>query len=392
LACVALVLTIALLSAVGRDDPIAAAQEAAHHGGLPKLKVVRELKPAHHAVSWMSDDVAGVVWSSDGTKLAAYSEYGNLITVWSADGRILQELHRPGMPDGSVAPLAFVHNNREIVTPSGNYCARMPCSPHEGIYSGIAFSVFDIASGRIVHELIGPRPGEKYPYPFDTATVLAPSPSQPLLAVVTGTSHESPVMLYSTLTWDKLDVLPQALGPLPFAPGPQSVAFSADGKLLAFGMIDGILVVYDVASRKIIRRIEASHYPEPSGSWVTFSPEGRMIAVDASGFPGAIRLPNGQLTNLVPRDRVRVFRTADGARVAAYGGRPADSSSGQWCPDGRFIAVVADFTLYIWNPSAPDSPARILPLRRGAFGLAFSPDGHMLAVANGPSVTLFGLR
>ena len=195
--CVSLTVWVALAAfgtEIGRDLSSPDGGQAARNVELPNLKIVRELKPAQRVLSWMSDDVGGVTWSSDGTKLAAYSEFGDLITIWSADGKILQQIHPHVAPHGATAPLAFVANNTEIVAPFGPNCG--------SCYSqNLAFSVFDVASGKIVRQIPGPHPDKGYPY--NSATILTASPDESLLAVVAGHQHPSPITLYSTQTWKR---------------------------------------------------------------------------------------------------------------------------------------------------------------------------------------------
>jgi len=386
LACVALVLTIALLSAVGRDDPIAAAQEAAHHGGLPKLKVVRELKPARHAVSFLRDEVAGEVWSSDGTKLAAYSEFGNLVTVWSADGKVFQELQRPGMSDGVISPLAFVADNREIVSPSGCYVAvRRP-----SLTCDIAFTVFDVASGKIVREVKGPHAGEGGAQ--NAAYILVSSPDETLLAVVIGRGRPGPLTLYSTRTWEKVG-MPSDV-PKPMVDAAVSIAFSRDGTTLAEGRLDGTVIVYNVLSKREIRRISAFHFPEPTLSWVALSPHGAKVAVGGSGS-GDVKYtgPNGQILTRSSEHPVRVFSTNDGSLVAAYPEHVRDVWHGQWSPDGRFIAftAISNRILYCWNPLRPNDTRRDIAFRDPPTSLAFSPDGRELAIATGEKISVLSI-
>ena len=162
--------------------------------------------------------------------------------------------------------------------------------------------------------------------------------------------------------------------------------------MLAFGRIDNLVIVYDLATRKIVSQFEAFQHPGAGVTWVSFSPRGDMIAAGTASFETLVHGPNGK-TEKVPPDpgTVRIFRTANGANVASFAGRLPGGSEGQWSPAGPYIAITGEWDLYIWNPFKPGSAVNIAGLRRGGFGLAFSPDGSCLAVNNGPSVTIFDL-
>src|SRR5262249_54477428 len=123
----------------------------AHSQGpdLPKLQVVRELQAP--------GPVSRLLWSSDGAKLAAYilgpgrvwpligtllpSPFGSLITIWNADGKVFRKLQRPQPFFQTLDTFAFVAGDKQIVAPPSMQS------------NTLAFSVFDIDTGEIVHEV-----------------------------------------------------------------------------------------------------------------------------------------------------------------------------------------------------------------------------------------------
>ena len=349
--------------------PSADASEKAERGEISEFRILRELPITN------GTHAAGVAWSSDGTKLAAYNSWGNVVTVWGSAGQVLQELRRPGVPDSNA--IAFIADDREVVTPNAHYNLE-----------NIAFSVFDVVSGQVVRDIPGPEPQGRRG--SNAATVLAASPDESVLAVAFGGSTTWPMALYSTQSWQKIGVLPG--GPRKFSDQARQETFSADGKLLAVATIREVFL-YNVNSLRMLRRIEVTPFPDNGISWLSFSPDASMVAIGTSGSPWRVRFPDGQLRTVAPRDPVRVFRTRDGARVETYPQPiPAFMTGGGWSPDGRLIAFLTPDKLHVWNPSRPADTGRIIDLHPDAAFLAFSPDSERLAVTNGPAVTIFAIR
>src|SRR5262245_18459234 len=98
--------------------------EGARQSGLPGLQVVRELQTPGL--------LSSVLWSSDGTKLAASSlgagadlpfvfgahipsPFGSLITIWNADGQVFRKLESQKPFFGALVTFAFVGRDYTIV-------------------------------------------------------------------------------------------------------------------------------------------------------------------------------------------------------------------------------------------------------------------------------------
>jgi WD40 repeat protein len=56
-----------------------------------------------------------VAWSPDGSKLAAASDYGNTLSVWSRLGKPLVKINRPGEGPEVSGSIAFADDSRELV-------------------------------------------------------------------------------------------------------------------------------------------------------------------------------------------------------------------------------------------------------------------------------------
>lgn len=326
----------------------------AQSNSLPKLRVVRELRRDYHTF--------GVTWSADGTKLAAYSRWSGLVTVWNADGAILSEISREG--DHYVGKaLAFI----------GSAIVSRPQAP---ALTDAAGSVFDATTGEIVAEVPGPHPGEAATHNW--AIALASSSNQSLLAAAFDGGIDQQVALYSTRDWTKVADIPGFI-PRP-ADNAKALAFSADGRLLAIGLHYDVLL-YDVAGARILSRIRAFSFKEDGCciSAVAFNPDASQLAVSTSAFEGG---------GWKPKTPIKVFRVSDATVVGSYSTPLERVWDMSWSPDGRFIAFIARDALHLWDPSNPQSK-RTISLHIDAFSLAFAPDGRRLATCDGNYVTIF---
>jgi WD40 repeat protein len=288
LCCMSWALQALLVVGLGVTLVIAADAKAQTPQLLPNLQLLQELeRPA---------TTTSVMWSSDGSKLAAYtvtpagSISGRLLTIWNADGQVLREIEPPEAFFFGADPLAFVAGDKEIVTTPWLNSNKL------------AFLVFEVESGALVREIEGPRPDG---YRQDNgAMALAASPDEAVVAVVFGFNRPQAVGLYSTRDWSKLATLEETAAGLP-----RLVAFSPDGKYLAVAeLVGGKVLIYDLTSRHVVQTLDP--FPEPGLgvlSTMAFSPDGSLIAFGiAREVEVAVDAP------------VRVFHLKDGSSAASY--------------------------------------------------------------------------
>jgi DNA-binding winged helix-turn-helix (wHTH) protein/WD40 repeat protein len=145
-------------------------------------------------------------------------------------------------------------------------------------------------------------------------------------------------------------------------------AFSPDGStLFAIGSQSrGELMRYDLARREFFQ-----YLPGISGSWVTYSPDGRSIAY--IGYPDT-----------------QVWRAnADGTAQRQLTTGPFENSTTAWSPDGRRIAFRsrrAGQRLRIFlMPAEGGDPQPITPEDREQGTPTWSPDGARIAFGDVPS-------
>jgi WD40 repeat protein len=143
---------------------------------------------------------------------------------------------------------------------------------------------------------------------------------------------------------------------LPSSTTVSQVVFSADGRYLAAACGDAGTVLYDVPSFQ--RRLFVSGF-NPLG--VAFSPDGQTLAIPSIQF-GVVRL-----WNTTANREVAVLRHPGDPRWVAFRS------------DGRSLVTAHPRSVRIWN-LAGRGEKRVLPGHEGGVaGIAFSPDGKMLA-------------
>jgi len=338
---------------------------------LPSMKLIRAL-PA-------PGEVGQVIWSSDGSKVAAFSfgqparlpgiitvpsPFAKQITIWNADGTLYRSLTR-NEPFMSVSDtFAFVAGDTEIATPPSIYA------------KDLAFSIFDIESGKIVHEVASQNTGR--------GVKLTASPDQTILAVIFNQTKVRPVVLYSTKDWSTLDELP--LGPTHGAAYPIGVSFSPDERYVAVLRLDGVVLVYDRSSKQIVQTIDS--FPDIAGAEaVVFSPDSAMIAVGSHSKDNWFSGKDSPAKN-----PVRLFNIKNGSTVAVYTEPFLGVQTMAWSPDDRFVAfITGNGLLHVWSPFQAKTAEWKTDLHAYVASIAFSPHGRQLAVGDGQTVKVFSV-
>jgi sugar lactone lactonase YvrE len=239
----------------------------------------------------------------------------------------------------------------------------------------------------------------------DTAGSVAFSPDGRLLAATSG--------LRSTWLWEVASGQVHARlphGGAPFA-GQRSVAFSPDGPLLATAGADRWARLWEVASGQEGARL--THDAMVLG--VAFSPDGRLLATagaDGSAWlwevaSGHVRArlshhegmvfgvafsPDGRLLGTAGGDKTaRLWEVASGQEHARLAHNKKTVIDAAFSPNGRLLATTSGGrSTWLWEVASGQQSAR-LRHDGGVQGVAFSPDGFLLAIANLAAARLWSL-
>ena len=155
-----------------------------------------------------------------------------------------------------------------------------------------------------------------------------------------------------------------------------SVAFSPDGRTLASGSEGdaGEVVLWDVATRKPRARLEGHRWCILD---IAFSPDGKRLATAGGDYNGKRKV-----------GVIKLWESAAGREVATLTGHTRGVASVAFAPDGRTLASGGfDGTARLWDARTGQERACV-KLATHVHGVAFSPDGKLLATTTGSCVNL----
>jgi len=184
----------------------------------------------------------------------------------------------------------------------------------------------------------------------------------------------------------------------------ESVAFSPDGRLLAFASGNDAVQLWDVRDAQsgwFVRMLEGHTRPVES---IAFSPDGRLLASASNdktvrlwdaptgallrtleGHTGSVNSvafsPDGRLLASASDDKtVRLWDVQSGRLVRTLEGHTGWVNSVAFAPDGRLLASGSDDgTIRLWDV-ASGQLVRTLEGHTGSVNsVAFAPDGRLLA-------------
>lgn len=254
-----------------------------------------------------------------------------------AEGKVLTDLHGDALPQGAVArggTVRFRHNASAIAySPDGKVLAS---GGHDN-----QIRLFDAATGKEIRMLAGHH--QRVYQPDDPKNVAS------TLVSATGDGFVC------------------------------SVAFAPDGKLLASGGWDDCIRLWDVATGKEVRKIDAH---KAMVTRVVFSPDGKFLA-SRGGIDGTAKLWDPTTGTLLQKftglNKINPWRFNHDAALAIS-------------PDSRTVAVTARNQLVFFDVASGQELKR---LDSHVYGitLAYSHDGKLLATGGvDPGTDVYSLR
>ena len=287
----------------------------------------RELRTLAAGIPALAGLPVSVAFSRDGKTLATGAQ---LVKLWDArTGNEIQTIRVTESNAPMERPIAFSRDGRVLATGGGGV------------------KLWDVATGNALRTL----PGD--------ARALSFSPDQNTIAGADGTE----IKLWNTATVQEPKTLEGS------QLGVDSVAFSADGKLLAVGSSDNTVVLWDSNTRERARVLRG-HVAAVSA--VAVSRDDKVLASGlAAGIAGITR-----------DDTIKIWDPITGQLVRALTGKSSGHSLGLSNDGARLVSGSFGSTVSLWNVSQPEAERKI-PVARGSRfvpdRVALSPDGKLIA-------------
>jgi WD40 repeat protein len=322
-----------------RREWLFAAEATADKAGEPTVaqiaKVVRRLKPKTGATI--------VAWSPDGKLLATMGGVRGRITLWDPQtGKIIWDV--VGDRTGSEA-LAFSNDGRLLLTTIAT------AGPED---QNAALTLWDVATGTVAGRVAGLFPNEGGVANF--ARHISLDRAHGLLVVIASHGPGKPVGIYDMRDWALKGTVAVTDDTA------EAIALGSD-RTLAVGTIGGQIALFDARTRMLKRVIDAG----PAGiNALAYSPDGRYVV------SGALYGP----------DPIRIWSTSDGKLVRSYRAELSGVHGLAWSSDGRYIASASfNNQIRLWSVTG-DAGQIVETFENGAWSVAFSPDGKLLAAGS----------
>ena len=333
----------------------------------------RPLKALHSVVELATTGVAvAVAWSSDGSSLAAASNYGNNLSIWTREGKKENEFPTEGGPN-VLGSLVFANGSSEV-----------GFVPPDALPDSASISLWEVSSGRLIKTVVGPHPSgliqDNRGKDFKT------SPDQSLLALST-LARSSNIAVYETKNWSLVHTLT-------VAEGVASLSIFKNGTLLAVGVMnEGRAKIIDVQSGAEMASLQV-YAPSPIGDVsigaIAGSVDGRLLMVGAGQILISTPSRSEEHAWLEALDTVQIINASDGKIVRSLKAPVPPVRYAAWDPRDQFVAFVDNARmLYVWGREGTLLKQK---LRATALCLAIAPDSRRIAVTTDTGIHVFSVE
>jgi WD40 repeat protein len=336
------------------------------HGYGESLQSTKDGDTAHIQIVQrlsLKDYLQAIAWSPDGSKLAALSSFGSLITIWDTHSwRKIREISQFG---GTYAgdSLAWTHDGMVLASAGAKV-------PEDGIYS---LNLWNPNTGELVKRIVGP-PVPEGAWKHNQAAKFVLSNDRSLLAMTFLHTHDQ-LIIFDTSNWTINRVLDIPVPSSAQRGSATSFAFSPNNKVIAITNSRDLQTI-SLEDGSVIFSILAYEHSDPHAGPIvdslTYSPDGNVIAGAATFFPSLIN----------DTGPVRIWSAANGTLIAKLPTRDSSFGMISWSQDGAKLAAAGAGGIVQVLQIEPDVSKSKVVLEFGdarAGLVAFSPDGRLAA-------------
>jgi WD40 repeat protein len=331
------------------------------HGYGESQRPTKDIQVVHRL--FLKDYLQGVAWSPDGTKLAALSSFGSLITIWDTHTwRKLREISQYG---GTYAGESIAWTRDGMVLASAG--AKVP---EDGIYS---LNLWNPDTGELVKRIVGP-PVSEGAWKHNQAGKFVLSNDRALLAM-TFVHPLDRLIIFDTSTWTIKRVLDIAAPSSAQLGNVTSFAFSPTNKVIAITNSRELQTI-SLEDGSVVFSVLAYEHSKPRAGPIVeslaYNPDGSLIAGAPIFFPSLID----------DTGPVRVWRAANGELIAKLPTTNGSFRMVSWTQDGAKLAAAgADGIVQILRIEPDVGKSKVIFEVRDALAgvVEFSPDGRLAA-------------
>ena len=319
------------------------------------LKIVQRL--------FRKDYLQAIAWSSDGSKIAALTNFGSLITIWDTHTwRKLREISQYG---GTYAgdSLAWTRDGMVIASAGAKV-------PEDGIYS---LNLWNPNTGELVKRILGP-PVPEGAWKHNQASKFVLSNDRSLLAM-TFLHVSNQLVVFDTNDWTIKRVLELPVPSSAQMGSARSFAFSSTNDVVAIANSRDIQTI-NLQDGSVVFSVLAYEQSKPHVGPIVvslaYNPDGNLIAGVPTFFPAT------------PDDTgpVRIWNAANGELVAKLPTGDGSFRMISWSPDGAKLAAAgADGIVRLLQIKPDVGKSRVIFQFGDALAgvVAFSPGGTLAA-------------